>query len=54
MPRDTTKPLPETATAESRTAADKRAEDKRKLEAARKAFFAVPQNLKVLAELAKR
>lgn len=54
MPRNTAKPLPETSTAEGRTAADKRAEDKRKLDAARKAFVAVPQNVKVLTELAKR
>lgn len=49
-PRD-----PSTQTKAARqTEADKRAENQRKIEAAQKAFLAVPQNVYVLTELAKR
>jgi hypothetical protein len=45
--------LPDPA-GENRTAADKRAEDKRKLAAAWREALAAPENQHVLAELAKR
>jgi hypothetical protein len=48
------KPVDSQAAQACQTVADRRAEDKRKLRAARVAALAVPQNQRVLIELAKR
>jgi len=58
QPKGVTMPTPsltpEPKTTAKQTAADKRAEDQRKIRAALRAALAVPQNQHVLNELAKR
>ena len=55
MTSPSTKPVEQNSERpQAQTDADKRAENQRKLRAARRAALAVPENRQVLAELAKR